>query len=659
VNHTRSTTETQGSNGQNVRRFGGSGEMDERIRQKDWSATALGPVESWSDALVNAVNMILGAPVPMQLFWGPELVVLYNDALIPIMTTKHPGALGQPARVCWEEAWPIVGPQLDRVLSKGEAISFTNVLVPITRDGLVRDVYWNYSYSPWLGSDGSVEGVLDIAFDTTEAVEAQKRLQESEERAVRVLQSIGDAVIVTDANSKVTRINPVAQQLTGWSQDEAYQVPLSQVFRIINETTREPVEIPSEKSMQQGEVIGLANHTVLIARDGSEINIDDTGAPIRDDSGNVCGAVLVFRNISERRRAERERNALTTRLNQVMQATSDAIVSVDRNWVMTYINPKAEAIYSPGGPILGQKVWDRFPGAVYEGSPYGEHYNRAMNDRIAGEFEAYYPEPLNVWLKIEVYPTEEGLVTFSRDVTREKNTTSALIQTEKLAAVGRLAASIAHEINNPLEAVTNLLYLAQASNRIEEVKDYLKTAEAELTRVSVISSQTLRFYKQSSAPREVTFPDLIGTVLAVHHAKLENAHVQLERRDRTDESFFCFDGEIRQVLNNLVSNAVDAMGSTGGKLFIRSRKSSDPKTGRRGITITVADNGSGINPTALTKIFEAFFTTKGATGNGLGLWVSKQIIANHEGTLRVRSTQQAERHGTVFTLFLPSEAVKR
>ena len=250
-------------------------------------------------------------------------------------------------------------------------------------------------------------------------------------------------------------------------------------------------------------------------------------------------------------------------------------------------------------------------------------------------------------------------MTFSRDVTREKQTTAALIQTEKLAAVGRLAASIAHEINNPLEAVTNLLYLAQGSEQIDEVKEYLTIAEAELQRVSVISRQTLRFYKQSSAPREVTFSDLIGTVLAVHHGRMENPRVEVERRDRTNTSFSCFDGEIRQVLNNLVGNAVDAMGSKGGRLLIRSREATDQRTSRRGITITIADTGSGIEPAAVSRIFDAFFTTKGATGNGLGLWVSKQIVENHAGALRVRSSQRPGHRGTVFTLFLPFDAISR
>jgi PAS domain S-box-containing protein len=636
----------------------GAGEMADRIRHLSWAETPLGPLSCWSDSLCAAINTVLRAPVPMQLFWGPELIVLYNDALIPIMTTKHPAALGQPAHECWSEAWSIVGPQMATVMAGGGAVSFTHVVVPIVRNGKLEDVYWNYSYSPWVGADGRIEGVLDIAFDVTKAVLSQRALQVSERRANRILQSIGDAVIVTDAASKVDRMNPVAEQLTGWSEQEAQNVPLSQVFRIVNETTRNEIEVPSDKAMRTGKVVGLANHTVLIAKDGTETNIDDSGAPIRDEDGHITGGVLVFRNINERRRAEKARNALTRRLNQVMQATTDAIVTVDRNWVMTYINPQAEKIYLAGGEILGRTVWERFPSAVYEGSPYVEHYNRAMEDGVPGEFEAYYPDPLNIWLKIEVYPSEDGIVTFSRDITLQKQRDSALIETEKLAAVGRLAASIAHEINNPLEAVTNLLYIAKSTDTLDGVREHLDVAEAELQRVAVIANQTLRFHKQSSSPRAVTFDELVGTVLAVFHGRLASAQIRLERRDRTTEPLCCYDGEIRQLLANLLGNAIDAS-SPGGRILLRSRRATHPKTGYAGLLITVADEGSGISAAALAKIFDAFFTTKGAAGNGLGLWVSKQIVDNHGGSLRVRSSQNPGRSGTVFTLFLPLEAVSR
>jgi PAS domain-containing protein len=216
----------------------GSGEMAERIREFDWSQSSLGPQDSWSDSLFTAVNLILCAPVPMQLLWGPELVELYNDHMIPFMSGKHPQALGQPARECWSEAWPIVSAQLEQVLTKGKAVSFDEVLVPIEKNGKLEDVYWNYSYTPIHGPRGKIDGVLDITFDVTDSYLGKQRLRASEDRAVRILQSIGDAVIVTDADSAVTQMNPVAESLTGWTQQEAAGASISEVFNSTAERRR-------------------------------------------------------------------------------------------------------------------------------------------------------------------------------------------------------------------------------------------------------------------------------------------------------------------------------------------------------------------------------------------------------------------------------------
>ena len=252
-----------------------------------------------------------------------------------------------------------------------------------------------------------------------------------------------------------------------------------------------------------------------------------------------------------------------------------------------------------------------------------------------------------------------GVIVQGQDVTDRKRAEEALIQSEKLAAVGRLAASIAHEINNPLESVTNLLYLARSNTRPETIQEYLELAERELRRVSIISNQTLRFHKQSTRPRRVTCADLMDSVLSIHQGRLINSHVRVERGQCTDQTVECFDGEIRQVLNNLVGNAIDAMHPAGGGLVIRARSSTNWKLDQRGITVTVADTGSGMPPAVRKRLFEAFYTTKGIGGTGLGLWVSKEIVDRHHGSLRVRSSTTAGHSGTVFTLFLPEHAAPR
>jgi len=478
-------------------------------------------------------------------------------------------------------------------------------------------------------------------------------------------------------------------------------------------------------------------------------------------------------------------------MEQFFEATTDGVVFLDRDYCFTFLNRRAQEIISMGLDLTGRNLFEVFPATLYEGSPYVESYRRSMDEGLTSEFEAFYPEPLNVWLRVHSYPTDDGIILFFRDFTSEKidrealqNKTLeaerqhseleaiyrtapiglalfdvedyrylrlndrqaaffglkpeqivgrtltemapipglrelfdqvrdghpvinfplegelitdpgehrywtvnylpvyapdgtvqaisaasleitqqrkaelALIQSEKLAVVGRLASSIAHEINNPLESVTNLIYLAQVSDSLEESRGYLTTAEIELRRAAAITSQTLRFHRQATSPQLMNPRDLADTVLSIYQGRIHNAHVRIERRSRARRKVHCFDGEIRQVISNLVSNALDAMPS-GGRLFVRERQATNWRSGEPGVSITLADDASGMSPDVQARIFNPFFTTKGVTGTGLGLWVSKEIVQRHRGELNVRSSQSPAHHGTVFTLFLPFDAVIR
>lgn len=245
------------------------------------------------------------------------------------------------------------------------------------------------------------------------------------------------------------------------------------------------------------------------------------------------------------------------------------------------------------------------------------------------------------------------------DVTAKKRATEALIQSEKLAAMGRLAASIAHEVNNPLESVTNLLYLARTSDDLQAIRDYLEHADRELGRAAAVTNQTLRFHKQSTRPTEITGKELLRSVLTIQHGRLLNSKVQVEERMRARTPVFCFEGEIRQVLNNLIGNAIDAMHPMGGRVLLRTRDGRNWQAGQPGLVLTVADTGPGMSPQTSQQAFEAFYTTKGLGGTGLGLWVTKEIVDRHDGQIRLRSSQQRGHTGTVFAVFLPYEAATR
>jgi signal transduction histidine kinase len=229
---------------------------------------------------------------------------------------------------------------------------------------------------------------------------------------------------------------------------------------------------------------------------------------------------------------------------------------------------------------------------------------------------------------------------------------AALMQTEKLAAVGRVASSMAHGINNPLEAVTNLLYLSRQKIEDPEVQDWLHQADRELRRVSVIANQSLQFHKQTSRPRPISCLSLFSVTLDVFESRLKNAAITVEKRKRAIEFVECFEGDIRQVIGNIISNSIDKM-PHGGRLLVRSRHGTDWKTGRNGIVLTIADTGVGMNRETQRRIFEAFFSTKGIGGGGLGLWAGAEIMRRHCGEISVRSGQRKGHTGTVVALFLP------
>jgi len=243
-----------------------------------------------------------------------------------------------------------------------------------------------------------------------------------------------------------------------------------------------------------------------------------------------------------------------------------------------------------------------------------------------------------------------GTSAIARDISAEKQSEEAVRRSEKLATAGRLAASIAHEINNPLEAVVNLLYLARHDS--SHADEYLTLAEQEVGRVAQLAQQTLGFVRDASSPGSMDPAAIMDEILQLYSRKLEGRHIRVTRRYRGSCEISGYSGELRQLLANLLVNAVDAM-ADGGSLQVRVATGRDWSNGIEGVRITVADNGSGIPSNNLRQIFEPFYTTKKDTGTGLGLWVSRGIVQKHGGSIRVRSRTDGRATGTVFSIFLP------
>jgi two-component system NtrC family sensor kinase len=237
----------------------------------------------------------------------------------------------------------------------------------------------------------------------------------------------------------------------------------------------------------------------------------------------------------------------------------------------------------------------------------------------------------------------------------ESRATETLRASHKLIELGRLSASIAHEINNPLSSITNLLFLLRQEPELSPLaKGYLDLIDSEMDRVIAISKQTLNFSRESSEPDHVQLVELVEEVLFLYRHRMEQKHLELRREYTPAEAVWGNPGELRQVLSNLIVNAIDA-NRQRGRLQLRVRKATNGR-GDPGVRVTVADTGAGIPPEVLRRLGEPFFTTKGQQGTGLGLWVTRAIVERHGGELRLRSRWGGRRHGTVFSLFLPLAA---
>jgi len=292
---------------------------------------------------------------------------------------------------------------------------------------------------------------------------------------------------------------------------------------------------------------------------------------------------------------------------------------------------------------------------VAQGKPV---YNQVVSGELRNKPGMQHSLLINAFPNFGEDGTVESISLAGSDITAQKRAEEALVQADKLAAVGRLAASISHEINNPLESVTNLLYLVHADPALSaESREYVKLAESELSRVSQISAQTLRFHRHAIGAVARTPQQVVEPVIALYQGRLKNSRVRVERDYRDNNDMFCFEGDVRQILNNLIGNAIDAMQKSGGTIRVRTRSAACPRLGLRGTRITVADSGQGMSPETLSHIFEPFYTTKGAAGSGLGLWISHTLAKRHGGSLTVRSSQQGvtpgRQSGTSFSLFVP------
>jgi PAS domain S-box-containing protein len=473
--------------------------------------------------------------------------------------------------------------------------------------------------------------------------------EQSKNFLAAIVATSDDAIISKDLNGIINSWNEGARRIFGYEADEIIG---QSILRLI------PVELHHEEDFILGKIRAgeRVEHfeTTRMRKNGERFPISVTISPIRDDNGVVIGASKIARDISDRRRADESR----FRLAAIVDSADDAIISKNLDGIITSWNNGARRLFGyEEEEIIGQSILRLIP----------EHLRQEEDEilrklRAGQKIEHYETTRVSksgaireVAVTISPICNSQGEVTgaskIARDISDRKKVERMAIEAEKIATTGRMAAAIAHEINNPLASVLNLIFLARQDDvSKQDIQNYLATAESELERVSHIARQTLGYYRDTGSPSEVQLRDLMQNVLSVYQSKLLTHGIVVDAEYDDLRKIRAHSGEIVQIFSNVISNAIDAM-AHGGKLSIAIAQSA--KTERDGLKIVVNDTGHGISREHLGKVFEPFFTTKGNLGTGIGLWVTRQLVERHGGHISISSSTEAGNSGTIVMIDLP------
>lgn len=488
--------------------------------------------------------------------------------------------------------------------------------------------------------------VQQTADPASEAEQAQRHL-------AAIIESSEDAIASKDLNGIITSWNKSAERLFGYTAEEIIGQPVTLII---------PPELHGDEpkilqKMRAGERLEHFQ-TVRVHKNGQRINVSLTVSPIKDSKGNIVGAAKIVRDITRQKKLEEA----ALRLAAIVESSDDAIASKDLNGFITSWNRSAERLFGyKAEEIVGKHITVIIPPELHHDEDMilskirrGEKIDHFETIRLHKNGER-----IEVSLTISPVKDDDGHVIGAakivRNITETNKIERALRVTEKLAAAGRMAATVAHEINNPLEAVTNLVYLAKRDlSNNDRVAGYLELASRELDRVAHITRQTLGFYRDTSSPVRFNVAEMLDDLLLLYEKRFESRSIKLQKQYGNDLEITALAGEIRQAFSNLITNAIDAM-PEGGTLALRATKSHDWSSSHlHGVRVTFLDTGTGIEARHKKNIFQPFFTTKTDVGTGLGLWITRGILEKHRGSIRMKS-RTGHGHGTAFSIFLPTE----
>jgi hypothetical protein len=673
----------------------GGGEMGRLTRAFDWSATPVGPPEGWSQSLRTALRILLNTNQPMFIWWGPELIQFYNDAYRQTMgPERHPSALGQRGRECWEEIWPIIGPQIEQVMGGGGPTWHEDQLVPVTRYGRLEQVWWTYGYSP-IDEDDGVGGVLVVCRDVTREHLAAAALREREAELARVQQvgRIGGLEVDLRTGFR-NRRSPEYLLIHGLPPDAVNETHEDWVRRI-HPDDREATEGKFREAVAGDVSDYTVRYRIIRPSDGelrwisvkSTIERDDNGKPVRlvgahSDITDQVEAERALRQSEEEYRkladqlarlnatlAERVEEKTRER-DRIWNVSQDLLVVADLEGVWQTINPAWTRTLGWNEAELLNRTsqWLEHPD---DGGITRAHVDRLGAGAATVRFESRFrhKDGSYRWLSWTGVSDRDRIYAVARDVTadkaaadRLKATEEALRQSHKMEAVGQLTGGIAHDFNNLLTGIVGSLDLLQTrldQGRTENVARYINAAMTSANRAAALTHRLLAFARrQPLIPKAVDANQLIVSLEDLLRRTIGKT-IDLEIVAFAGLwSTLCDPNQLESALLNLAINARDAMPG-GGKLTIRTGNAqidgadADSPALLPGdyIRIDVTDTGAGMSPEVAARAFDPFFTTKPiGQGTGLGLSMIYGFARQSNGHVLIESKPGA---GTSVRLYLP------